>query len=1080
MKISSFFVFLLAFATLCSARPAAFWVSSPVQEGETALVYGGNFTPDSVAVVKSVTDGKSYEVKPAYASATCVMFPWPAEAVSGEALVSVRTPEGETKPLEVNQTRVWWVQGDQGRAATAETGWVWPVSPDAKQVQNVALRLASDPQVSDPQAPEIQLEIPEETALGGIPLKGVKQSGDYSVLVDGRPVGTIAIRTASELNFIHAGTFRLTDFGAIPNDGIDDSPAFQAALEALRANGGGTLVIPLGRFQMNGTLELPPHSALVGEAGKFDAPLAQAQGSTCGSQIYWPDRSEALESLIHGTRDFAVENLTLMCGNHRDGISNQLTNEQKAEQKAALEAGQKVEPQKNVRIRNVTLRMVYSEYGNAAMDETVRRLNPIHHARALRLCGENVQVTRNDVYCQAGGAFEINCRWSSFVQNRFSRGNIVGWNGFGGQQILFSQNHLGGANCTSFYGLPEGSENILWEKNLHEQNFDGNNRETITGDLRIHGYFDRVEAITPTGFNLRKEVQAERGDAKLQGEKVLERGISTWYKPENEPQLNGMVQLAAGTGAGQTRRVREIKTLEDGTIHVEVDRPWEILPDEETVAVIASFRRHFICRENTFQDSTVAFQCYGSLLESVITKNRSVRTGGINADSMSGEPSWFSVYSGNVINGSGVFRGPRNEVPATNAQFGVLSYGNGTKSFQYPMLRGCVARGNQLLNCTKLNVMGPVCEALIESNSIADSPIGITVDASARGIFLRGNKMYAVERPYTFQPESVVADPVEIFRANVAAVSPELAKTLPETIPADSLDALRVEIIRKFAALRAEEKRAVTPLEAELLTGVKLSFPNWQTAWHVLQNGEAGTNPLYVQVLNPLVAATLQMRVKPEDFPLDGWTFEFPEFKLEPGKAAAENLKLTKPEGFGTLVPIPVTSTLTAADGSWTLEFTTRAINPWAEVTPEKWFVSTPMVNPNPTKFPAGIGFVKYENLPKVPAEQLTEQTAQNKYLALIPTEADQNAQSAADGQVVYAVTTISAKNPAKIGLKYWSDGALVFVNGRLVGTNQQRGQWGFADLQEGENRIECWIYASKRNGFRFKVPSITWASGSF
>ena len=66
--------------------------------------------------------------------------------------------------------------------------------------------------------------------------------------------------------------------------------------------------------------------------------------------------------------------------------------------------------------------------------------------------------------------------WSNVSNNRFCRGNIIGWNGFSGQQLIFADNHLGGANCTSFYGLPEGSENIYWGNNYHENNFDGNNR----------------------------------------------------------------------------------------------------------------------------------------------------------------------------------------------------------------------------------------------------------------------------------------------------------------------------------------------------------------------------------------------------------------------------------------------------------------------------------------------------------------------------------------------------------------------------------------------------------------------------
>ncbi|MBO4631129.1 MAG: hypothetical protein J5858_04325, partial [Lentisphaeria bacterium] len=57
----------------------------------------------------------------------------------------------------------------------------------------------------------------------------------------------------------------------------------------------------------------------------------------------------------------------------------------------------------------------------------------------------------------------------------------------------------------------------------------------------------------------------------------------------------------------------------------------------------------------------------------------------------------------------------------------------------------------------------------------------------------------------------------------------------------------------------------------------------------------------------------------------------------------------------------------------------------------------------------------KYEDLPKVAADQLTAQTAQDKKLTFLPADADANAQTAADGQVVYAVTTITAKKPARI-----------------------------------------------------------------
>ena len=332
---------------------------------------------------------------------------------------------------------------------------------------------------------------------------------------------------------------------------------------------------------MTETIELPPYSVLRGMGADY-------------SQIYWPDTFEPPEALVKGTHSFEVSDIFLTCGNHKDGIVGNWPEPRKPltpEEKAAYKCG-------NITIRNVTLRMIYSQYINNDLDELKRRLQLLHYARALRLGGENINVIGNDIYCAAGGVFELRAYWSNISNNRFCRGNIVGWNGYSGQQLIFADNHLGGANCTSFYGLPEGSENIYWGNNYHENNFDGNNRETITGDGRTHAYMDSVENITPISFTLRSEV-------KWNG------GIHAWEK--------GAVQIAGGKGAGQIRRIRAI----DGA-KVELESAWDIVPNDASVINISSFRRRFIYTENRAYDSTVALQFYGSMIEGIIAEQRNV------------------------------------------------------------------------------------------------------------------------------------------------------------------------------------------------------------------------------------------------------------------------------------------------------------------------------------------------------------------------------------------------------------------------------------------------------------------------
>lgn len=58
---------------------------------------------------------------------------------------------------------------------------------------------------------------------------------------------------------------RPEDFGAIPNDGLDDSAAIQSAIDDVVAEGGGTIIFPSGKLNVTNILRFVPTGYIGGE-----------------------------------------------------------------------------------------------------------------------------------------------------------------------------------------------------------------------------------------------------------------------------------------------------------------------------------------------------------------------------------------------------------------------------------------------------------------------------------------------------------------------------------------------------------------------------------------------------------------------------------------------------------------------------------------------------------------------------------------------------------------------------------------------------------------------------------------------
>ena len=175
-------------------------------------------------------------------------------------------------------------------------------------------------------------------------------------------VGVSNTRLASPQSAGHTGIVYLEDYGAIGDGVTDDTAAFQAALDAASAAGGGVVNASAGTFMIRGRLNVPEHVALEGvwEAsnrgvpetgtvllavdgkGSADGPpfiMLHTNSTLKGLTILYPEQIEANPPhaypwTVRGTGDnctildvtmvnpyMAVDFGTMFCGRHYiDGL----------------------------------------------------------------------------------------------------------------------------------------------------------------------------------------------------------------------------------------------------------------------------------------------------------------------------------------------------------------------------------------------------------------------------------------------------------------------------------------------------------------------------------------------------------------------------------------------------------------------------------------------------------------------------------------------------------------------------------------------------------------------------------------
>jgi hypothetical protein len=488
--------------------------------------------------------------------------------------------------------------------------------------------------------------------------------------------------------------YKVTDYGAVANDGKNQTDAFKKAIDAAAATG-GTVFIPRGRWQIEDTLKIPPRVRLQGE------------GETL-SQLYWPDRKDPLPQLLLGTNSFAIEDLMLVATNHNYGIVGDLGS---------------VPGSGNISLSHLRIR--FDQFLHIRdLPETDRRASQ-PNPRELSLGGDNVRITDCDVVSSGMSLFFSQMRGGYVARNKFYNGR-GGWYCVGGSDgLIFEDNDIstadlqgnsGGLNCLDG---SNSSQNVYFAHNRLFHIF-GYDREAMTSDAGGGAYLGKL--------------------AGAEGNAVLLAADPDWQKRNWS---GAGLFILDGAGAGQFRRIKST----DGRT-VTLDRPWLVYPDANSLVSITMLQRHYLVIGIDFSDDTIAVQYYGISIEHITADNTCARGGGYHAMGINyygWQPSWYQRFLNNHITEGNGLNGPLNQLPPVDSHVALL--GNNPPGATGPMNRAGVIRGNVLENNADIEVNESWRDVLIEGNTIRQADKGIVIQKGALDVLLRGNTMEGITTP---------------------------------------------------------------------------------------------------------------------------------------------------------------------------------------------------------------------------------------------------------------------------------------------------------------------------------------------
>ncbi len=712
MKISSLALAALLAPAAASpvmaeaSSPQISWASDPVMPDETVLLRGGGFGARPTVEFARPDDGNPEGAAPSaltwvklpalQPAEDTLKFVIPSGVKPGLFFCRVVADVRRSTPVLLNRPDVWWLQGDAG-AGVSPGGWLRLFGKCLGQnAKNVRVRLVP--------ASGISVALSAEATDGGwalrCPVPSDLKPGEYAVRVHSGQGGAGAWCEAGKLAVAALEAWPTNIFSVLETNGseavremrrtllkygqpVERTEGVSAALAKAKANGGGVVYFPAGRYHVKGPLDLPPRTLLKGEgmglvtlwwgSGTFNLDGGGDKGLAKGADAKPP------VSFISGP-SFGIEDLSVYLPlEHRTGIDG---------------FGE-------TRLRRVRVRVdhLWALDGNKRPEGLVARL------------GSNFEVSDCDIIAKGEG-LKLG-EYGVVARNRILAGKSPCSLG-GAHGVIVEDNQFVSTYPTAYQNIAGVGQDIYYARNRHESQNAHQADFSFTFDRGGTAYHGTLSAINGTTLTLAAEPLFEKwADARS----------ALWRK--------AVVCVVSGKGAGQWRNVTSFAgrtwTLTE---------PFSVVPDTRSAITIVPLCGRALILGNRFEDANWVNAGFGTALDVIYADNHLVRCASLLH---------YGMASANYLCPNFNVQFFDNEL--SEGLNSITSGGSvrPAGAFDGQVTQNVIHRRARLTadNSGSIVIQGALRDIIVEGCSFAHPDSGIRVERGPSGVLLRHNRSTA-------------------------------------------------------------------------------------------------------------------------------------------------------------------------------------------------------------------------------------------------------------------------------------------------------------------------------------------------